>query len=1455
MWLHLLHMVTDAAYTTGRSTLENEIIGDLIEEFSVVPEQAEELPLSQLASELQAAGFLSKLGKKSLSIVSKEITSKMPAGFSIQKVREHLHHRWGLPTGRQDAVLMFAAVSAPPSRFKDEASATKFLDDVYARYATEYGIKVVLASNTAITTTNSMAIDPEISLKLTKTQNQFYQGLLDACCKALSIEQSRDQAADLQKHATELQTRLDDWVVEHGEAYASGIEPMMKKEKARTYDSSWNWALVDLLRTCFDLRMGASDESNSSDLIDSIANRSDPSLQKVISFLLDRETRASRKVDQLIRFLERLSEECAKAWAKPPAFKPNFTSLKPEMTITEDGRTQTFEVPRWAPSNNLDAYIDELSTINELSGRRQPLLHLKARQYNTWSFDGGLTDIFFDEVRDLCASGLSLVGKYVLLTGAGRRSIGAEVLAGLLAAGAHVIVTTSSYSVETARYFQQLYATTGSRNSRLIVVPCNMASVRDVNSLTEWIYGDHKDGGLSWDLDYIIPFAALGEEGREIDNIDSRSELAHRVMLTNTIRLLGAVSERKRAITSQGGCRPAQVILPLSPNHGIFGGDGLYAESKLGLESLLRKWHSESWSDTLTICGCSIGWTRSTSLMKGNDLVAADVEGVLGVRTFSPEEMAFNILVLMKPSMVNLCEDEPIYADFNGGLDLITDLKLRVDQIRADIQEKKDILQAIHEEDRLEGLHQDRMTETTPPPSDQRGLMDVGFPQLSSFEDTVGDLGDKLQGMVDLDRVVVITGFGELGPYGSSRTRWEMECDGRFSLEGCIEMAWIMGLIKHHAGPLPSTTDKFFGWVDTTTGHPVADVDVKTKYEKRILEQSGIRLVEPALWNGYDPTKRQMLQEVLLEGDLPPFEASEQEAREFKREHGDRAEIFSTASGQFNVVLKKGAALLIPKALNAGSHVAGQLPTGWDPRRYGISDDIISQVDRITLFALICASEAFLSSGFTDPYELYKYVHLAEVGNCIGTGIGGATSLNKMHKGRFRDQPVQMDILQETFGNTVTAWVNMLLVSATGPIRTPVGACATGLESLDAACDLIVTGKAKVCLVGASDDMEEDEASEFANMKATVNSQSDLERGRGPEEMSRPTASSRAGFVEAQGCGIQIAMAASTALEMGVPIYAVVAYTGMASDKVSRSVPAPGKGILSTAREDRVQESSSIPLSVSSRKALLEARLRKIEELQKDMLDHEETASDSRVKLISQQMEKNARFELGNGFWHQSPGIAPLRGALAVWGLDIDDISVVSFHGTSTKMNDRNELDIVQRQMAHLRRQSGNVLLGIFQKYLTGHPKGPASSWMLNGCLQVLRTGMVPGNRNADNIDKEFKQFDFVAIPNGSIQTDGVSAFALNSFGFGQKGAQAVGVHPRYLYATLDAQRFEKYRERVEERRRKVEQQLEGSMVRHNLVMLKTDPPFGSGMSEYRNVMNPCARAEWHAESASYRFT
>ena len=135
----------------------------------------------------------------------------------------------------------------------------------------------------------------------------------------------------------------------------------------------------------------------------------------------------------------------------------------------------------------------------------------------------------------------------------------------------------------------------------------------------------------------------------------------------------------------------------------------------------------------------------------------------------------------------------------------------------------------------------------------------------------------------------------------------------------------------------------------------------------------------------------------------------------------------------------------------------------------------------------------------------------------------------------------------------------MLLLSSCGPNITPVGACATALESLDVGFEVISSGKAKAVLVGGYDYLAKDVAYEFANMKATNNTDEDFARGRTAAEMSRPATTTRSGFVESEGCGIQLLTTAKLAFEMGLPIHGVIAMTRTASDKAGRSLPAPDR--------------------------------------------------------------------------------------------------------------------------------------------------------------------------------------------------------------------------------------------------------------------------------------------------------
>jgi hypothetical protein len=139
------------------------------------------------------------------------------------------------------------------------------------------------------------------------------------------------------------------------------------------------------------------------------------------------------------------------------------------------------------------------------------------------------------------------------------------------------------------------------------------------------------------------------------------------------------------------------------------------------------------------------------------------------------------------------------------------------------------------------------------------------------------------------------------------------------------------------------------------------------------------------------------------------------------------------------------------------------------------------------------------------------------------------------------------------------------------------------------------------------------------------------------------------------------------------------------SDKAGRSVPAPGKGALSVARE--VPSKHPMPiLDVAYRSRQLAFRRNQISQ----WLSHEhsqlkeeiefrknqgEALDDdyfsSRVADIEKEASRQDKDALASyGMLEGAdPRISPLRRALAVWGLTADDIGVLSIHGTSTGAN------------------------------------------------------------------------------------------------------------------------------------------------------------------------------------------
>lgn len=1403
----------------------------------------------------------------------------MPAGINHQAIREYLEQTWGLGLSRQGAIFLFAITAEPSSRITSVEGAKEYFDSIVNRYSVCFGISLGKAINGGGPQVSTTIIDSTHFDALRKDQYEMISKQFKLLAKYLKVDPSNsDRVVELESFQKDFQDKLDLWSSEFGEELESGIKPCFDSRKGRRFNSSWNIVRQDVLRLFYDAEMGRVSHNRRTleRKFHHIANRSDESVLELVRSLAELALENNGPPNGFLSIGKMLDTTITSTLHQPPMFKFISQITAPQTIISDEGVIEYMEIVR-AGIESPTSYPDLLRRGKLIPGSnvRVPYIHVKRREDSEWKYEPGMTEIVINSISEGVASGISFSGKSILVTGAGPGSIGAAVVQGLLMGGARVIVTTSRSPSSTLKFYQQLFSENGSRGSELVLLPFNQGSSRDCEALIDHIYSDT---GLNRDLDAIIPFAAISETGKEIDELGAKSELAHRMMMVNVLRLLGRIVKNKQV--RQINTRPTQVILPFSPNHGTFGGDGLYSESKLGLEALLNRFHSESWSECLIICGAVIGWTRGTGLMNGNNIVAQAIEAH-GVLTFSRKEMAFNILALLTPPVVELCETEPLWADLNGGLHLLTGLKSLMAKARSDINSAVEIRKAIRVEDVKEQafmaenpIHMSPTLSVDKAKVKPRSTLQIGFPSLPDYDKALVPL-EHLQGMVDPGSTIVIVGFSELGPWGSSRTRWQMEHMGEFSQDGYIEMAWIMGLIKHFDGE--ENGMHYVGWVDAKTGEHVHDSEMAEKYGCQVLKHSGIRLVDPDLFGGYDPNRKEYLQEVAIEEDLPEFDATLATAEAFKLRHGDKVAIRQAGnSDEYKVQIKRGAHILVPKTLPSDGVVAGQIPSGWNPIKYGIPEDIIAQVDPVTLYALCCAAETLYSAGIVDSLEIFKYIHLSELGNFIGSSAGGATKTRNMYKDRYLDKQVQGDVIQETYINTPAAWINMLLLGSAGPIKTPAGACATGIESLDSGCESILSGKTKMCFIGGTDDFQEDESYAFGTMKATVNANEEFAKGRLPYEMSRPTAETRAGFVESQGCGVQLICSAELAMEMGLPIYGVIASSTMAADMISRSLPAPGQGVLSFARE--TPEASFSPLlSIDYRREQMKSSITGIQHwytrsLQKlrgegtftpSSMDSDEMSKSQGPSTanIASTLESAAIAHIkttkklwGNEFRRQSPDISPLRAALAVYGLTINDIEIASLHATSTKANDKNEPEVINKEMLHLGRTPGRPIMAICQKSLTGHPKAPAAAFMLNGALQSLNSGIVPGNRTADNVDETLRKFEHLVFPTETIHTGReLKAFLLSSFGFGQKGGQVVGIASRYFFATLKKSEYEAYASRVTERKRIANRAYIQAMLTNSIFKAKTSPPYHSH-DETKLLMDPLARISENAQKKELRF-
>ncbi|MFT4199328.1 beta-ketoacyl synthase N-terminal-like domain-containing protein, partial [Gordonia sp. (in: high G+C Gram-positive bacteria)] len=836
--------------------------------------------------------------------------------------------------------------------------------------------------------------------------------------------------------------------------------------------------------------------------------------------------------DEAAVLAERVSAELGSEWARTVA--PVFDDRRAVLIDDRWASARAELAELWLAEEIDDAAVERFRGAGEIIARHAAWWQSKAtaakRRAHATAF-AKIAKSAGDPAPGVYAGDIAVV------TGAADGSIAGAVVAGLLRGGATVIATASRLSGERLDFFKKLYRENARHGAALWAVPANLASYADVDALVEWI-GDEQSQSLGGATEVVkpamrptllFPFAAPRVAGDLVD-AGARAEAEMKVLLWSVERMIGGLSglHADHNIDAR-----LHVVLPGSPNRGMFGGDGAYGEAKAALDAVVARWSAESsWGERTTLAHALIGWVRGTGLMGHNDPMVEAVEAA-GVRTWSTDEMAAELLALCASDQRDAAREAPLQADLTAGLDPSIDLSALAQAAQAEAERSGE--------------------EATGDEAEADVLAALPYPARAPHEAPVSwpEVGVKPEDLV------VIVGAGELGPYGSARTRFEMEVTGELSAAGVAELAWSTGMITWEENPKP-------GWYDAETGDAVPEAEIADRYHDAVVERCGIRryVDDGDMVEGSSP----LLESVYLDEDLSFTVASEEAARAFAAADPEHTRITPVPdSGEFTVTRLAGTEIRVPRRFELSRTVGGQIPTGFDPVRWGISPDMASSVDRVALWNLVATVDAFLSSGFT-PEELMRWVHPTLVANTQGTGMGGMASMRSLYLGTVLGEAKANDILQEALPNVVAAHVVQSYIGSYGSMIHPVAACATAAVSVEEGADKIRLGKALFAVAGGFDDLGIEGIVGFADMSATADSQAMADRGIDERHYSRANDRRRGGFVESQGGGTVLLARGDVAAQMGLPVLGVVAFAQSFGDGVHTSIPAPGIGALGAAR-------------------------------------------------------------------------------------------------------------------------------------------------------------------------------------------------------------------------------------------------------------------------------------------------
>ncbi|MDR2521745.1 MAG: beta-ketoacyl-ACP synthase II [Spirochaetaceae bacterium] len=214
---------------------------------------------------------------------------------------------------------------------------------------------------------------------------------------------------------------------------------------------------------------------------------------------------------------------------------------------------------------------------------------------------------------------------------------------------------------------------------------------------------------------------------------------------------------------------------------------------------------------------------------------------------------------------------------------------------------------------------------------------------------------------------------------------------------------------------------------------------------------------------------------------------------------------------------------------------------------------------RFTQFAVAAAAQALQQAGLCEAGTSGPLPCDSErTAVVIGNGIGGFEIVSESFKKLFDAGPDRMLPLTVPLMIANEAAGNISMIYRTkGPAYTQVTACASGVDALGQAFDLLQAGRADLVIAGGTEACIVPFAIGGFSMLKTLST-----RNSEPEKASRPFDKDRDGFVLGEGAGVLILETEAHAKARGAKVLAEFAAYGATADAYHITSPDPsGEGM------------------------------------------------------------------------------------------------------------------------------------------------------------------------------------------------------------------------------------------------------------------------------------------------------